>query len=219
MKCVQGIWLPDGDEHFSGHLEREVAATGAAGYQTRKWVAALEFCKHRGHAVDIGAHVGLWTRPMAKAFARVTAYEPMPELAACWRLNTDGLGNVDLREGALGAAWGRIGMAAPAPNSGNAHVDPSSDIRVPIDTLDNQALGLVDFIKIDVEGFELDVVKGGEGTIRTSRPVMVVEQKPGHGARYGHSDTAAVDLLQSWGATVAWVRAGDYCLVWNQERA
>jgi FkbM family methyltransferase len=219
LKNVSGVWLPDSDEHFSGHLERERVATGVAGYQTRKWLGALEFCTRRGHALDIGAHVGLWTRPMAQVFGKVTAFEPMPELAACWLANTATLRNVELRQVALGAVDGTIGLVNAIENSGNAHVasgDQVADFMVSVTPLDEQPLDPVDFIKIDVEGFEHAVVRGGERTIRDNRPVMVVEQKPGNGRRYGLSDTAAIDLLTGWGARIAWVRAGDYCLIWDE---
>ena len=44
-------------------------------------------------------------------------------------------------------------------------------------TLDSLNFSEVDFIKLDVEGYELDVIKGGINTLRDNDPVIIVEQK------------------------------------------
>lgn len=75
---------------------------------------------------------------------------------------------------------------------------------------------IIDFIKIDCEGFEQFIVQGGEGVIRQHKPVMIVEQKPETGmeARYGVTTTGAVDLLKNWGARVLAAKQGDYVVGW-----
>ena len=80
--------------------------------------------------------------------------------------------------------------------------------------LDDYALDDVDLIKIDVEGYEFFVIQGGEATITRNRPVMIVEQKPQHGGKYGLTDTQAVDHLVKMGATVKEEIVGDFILVW-----
>ncbi|RWD13572.1 MAG: FkbM family methyltransferase, partial [Mesorhizobium sp.] len=44
--------------------------------------------------------------------------------------------------------------------------------------LDSFGLAGIDFLKIDVEGFEKPILEGGEQTIRRERPVIIIEQKP-----------------------------------------
>lgn len=212
MKFVEGWALPDGDTHFAEHLRKERLATGVAGYQSRKRDRAVAICQNRTHALDIGAHVGLWSRPLSRDFAHVTAFEPVTELCACWRENLRQSVNVRLHETALGQVAGYIDIVRPEDNSGNGYAVPGT--MAPMRRLDDMDLGPIDFIKIDVEGGELAVIRGGEDTIRRDRPVLIVEQKPGHGARYGVGDEAAIDLLQRWGAIVAFAQAGDFCLVW-----
>jgi len=51
--------------------------------------------------------------------------------------------------------------------------------------LDSFGLKRVDFIKIDVEGYELEVLKGGEYTITSCKPIIVLETKDKHYERYG----------------------------------
>lgn len=100
--------------------------------------------------------------------------------------------------------------------SGNSAIDKKGQLAVDVATLDHWDVGAkVDFLKVDCEGFEYFVMKGAEGVIKPSRPCIIVEQKTGMGSKYGLSDTAAVELLQSWGAKLRFEMSGDYCLSWD----
>ncbi|AXQ69799.1 methyltransferase [Caulobacter phage CcrSC] len=84
--------------------------------------------------------------------------------------------NVDLTKvthylTALGDAPGEIEMF------GGGH-DPKAgkQVTMPCHTLDSFGLEDVDYLKIDVEGFELRVLRGAEATIERFRPVIVIEQ-------------------------------------------
>lgn len=217
-KCINGIHLPASDTHFARHLEKGPVIDGKGTYQYSKIERALKLCEREGklmrHAVDIGAHVGLWSRILALHFDRVTAFEAHPDLAWIFPQNVDmdcaRLVNVPLADTRRPLALDYV-----ADNSGNAHIAPKAKGDTMAEPLDHFCLESVDFIKIDVEGFERFVIQGGEQTIRDCRPVMVVEQKPGNGSRYGLSDAAAIDLLTSWGMVVDSVKAGDYFMVWR----
>ena len=223
MKQHQGIWLPDADTHFAGHLDKGPKIDGAGTYQHAKLEMALKLCKNRVCAIDIGAHVGLWSRTLAREFETVIAFEPVPEHQECFKRNLNNptrKSRVVLHPFALGVEHREIFIDTIPDNSGNARVSQigsiAQSVKVKMHRLDDYIFAAhgVNFIKIDVEGWELDVIKGGKDTILRYKPVMVVEQKPGHGQRYGVSDRAAVDLLLTWGAREAWVKNGDHCLVW-----
>ena len=81
-------------------------------------------------------------------------------------------------------------------------------------TLDSLSLGAVDLLKIDVEGYEYEVLLGAEKLVRRLRPVVVVEQKPGNAERYGRGQWDAVQLLRRWGMRDARVIGGDHVMVW-----
>ena len=223
MKQHRGIWLPDTDTHFSDHLDKGPEYKGAGTYQFKKIELALAQIKQWHGAVDIGAHVGLWSRVLADKFDSLWAFEPVPELCDCYvrnlarKLVDRPNPRIVLHPVALASYEGSTYIDPIPNNSGNACVttDPTK-IKVPLRTLDSFRLyeHEIDFIKIDVEGFELEVIKGGEETIKRCKPVMVIEQKPGHGQRYGFGERAAVDLVLTWGAKLLWSRAGDYCLGW-----
>lgn len=183
-------------------------------YQSDRFKAALPFVRgSRRTALDIGAHIGMWSVQLVRVFARVVAIEPHPDSFECLSANL-----VDpkayMRQVALGAAPGGARMYA---HGLAAHVNAGDEtgpfVDVNIVTLDSLDETEVDFLKIDVEGFETFVVRGGEETIRRDRPVIVIEQK--YEQRYGLKDLAAVTLLKKWGAVVEWQNKNDYCLRWK----
>lgn len=218
MKQVHGIWLPDGDIHISDHLGRGPVYKGKGTYQFAKIEACILACegaKRTGLALDIGAHVGTWTRVLADIFAEVVAFEPMPHLYECLIANTAGMGNVHLNNVAVTSNGGQMRMITVAENSGNCRVATERDretITVRAISLDRYERAFnragVDFIKIDVEGHEFNVLKGGENTIKRFRPFIMIEQKHGDlSRRY-----LALDLLKSWGMEEVYTRSGDYLL-------
>ena len=210
LKNVRGIWLPDHEAHLL-----DFATQDNWSYQLGKLQHAMQYVKKRELALDIGAHCGLWAKTLVQLFDHVEAFEPVREHRECFTLNVRS-GNYTLHEVALGASESMGTMHVTQGSSGNSYVEPGADIRVR--KLDSYKLA-PDFIKIDTEGFELYVCQGGEQTIKTHKPVLIVEQKPsGHqssATKYGITDTAAIDLLTSWGYQVREVLAGDYILTCN----
>ena len=220
QKQVRGIWLPEAEDHLVPHLERGPEFAGAATYQFQKFQAAFPYIKNFRHAVDVGAHVGLWSRVLARCFARLTAFEPIEQHRACFNKNVhreQGC-EIDLHPFALTGAEEEILRFAIAPdNSGGTHVETKDDgvgVQVVARSLDGFDLPPIDFLKIDCEGYEYFVLQGGEETVRRDRPCIVVEQKPGKGSMYGLDDREAVKLVQSWGAELKFEIAGDFCLAW-----
>ncbi|TCN30338.1 FkbM family methyltransferase [Sinorhizobium americanum] len=214
MKEIRGIWFPDGDTHFVAQLAHNPLVDGRGTYQFRKYQAALPHVSERRHAVDIGAHVGLWSRVMAIDFAKVTAFEPFAEHVACFERNI-AADHVKLHALALAEKSGELRLAPAGGNSGNAAIGDEGE-AVKARTLDSFRLKDVDLVKIDVEGFEVPVILGGEKTLKRERPAIIVEQKPnGSAERYGRKTLDAVDLLKSWGAEVVFEIGGDFLLVWR----
>ena len=225
MQLVNGIFIPFGDTHFAAALRASPIMDGKGTYQLSKIQAVLPFARDRRVALDIGAHVGLWTMQLAKSFETVHAFEPLPVHVECFKANTAELKNVILHELCLGSHNGVAAIQPIEDNSGNSHMAATGEtiasaLMANLNRLDDYAEermpGVeVGFIKIDVEGYEIHVVKGAEKLIQRCRPVMVVEQKPGYAERYGCSTGLVLNLLKSWGARIVWQRAGDFCLTWE----
>jgi FkbM family methyltransferase len=223
MQRVNGISVPTVDTHFPDMIRRGPLVDGKGTYQLNKFEAALPFLKHKRVAIDVGAHVGLWTRVMAPHFDQVHAFEPVTEHVYCFADNVRPCDNVVLRADCIVGAesGGHAQIVRVAGNSGNAHVGTpargAEGVALPIRALDDLLAAdlAVDFVKIDVEGYELEVVRGASNTIGRCKPVMIVEQKPGNAERYGHKTGEVIHLLHSWGARTMWVKSGDYCIAWE----
>lgn len=221
MKQIRGMWFPDHDGHFTAQLAGGPLVDGKGTYQWKKYQLALPHVKNRGHALDVGGHVGLWSRVMALDFKAVTAIEPMTALRECFARNVPE--TVTLLPYAVGDRPGHAWLGFPTDNSGNARVAAmGADVfetttgaeLVEVVTIDSLGMDHVDFLKIDVEGFEFEVIGGAEQTIRSHRPVMIVEQKPDQAERYGRGRWDAVGLLKSWGMRQAHKIGGDHVMVW-----
>ena len=64
-------------------------------------------------------------------------------------------------------------------------------------TIDSLRLSKLDFMKLDVQGFELHTLKGGEVTIKANWPLMFIENYPG-----SDQDQKVIDLVKEWGYEV-----------------
>jgi FkbM family methyltransferase len=224
-----GGWqFPVGEQHlieWMSHRNRKVH--GRLTYQYEKFELAMQHTKGRRRAVDIGAHLGTWGFHLAKHFRQVEAFEPVPLHREFYRRNMAHDDNWTLHECALGQMPGEMTMTLYREHSMAAHIGPSrlggikyeglstaGEIAVPVKTLDSFGFEDIDLIKIDAEGFELQILKGGQETIERWRPTIIVEQKPGNGSRYGYGDQAALPWLEALGAKMVAHKAGDFVFVW-----
>ena len=217
MEKANGWWFPDKESHLPQWLEevkkkkQSVILNNREAYQGKKQVAAMAACKQFRNAIDVGGHVGLWSFNLSHKFKHVDTFEPVQAHRDCFSKNVLATrSNVTLHPCALGSVEGSVSMFTEKSSSGDTRVGGEGDI--PMKTLDSFNLNDVDLIKIDCEGYELFVIKGGVDTIRRCRPTIIVEQKPGHGEAYGLSDTEAVSFLKDMGYKLVKEMAGDYIL-------
>ncbi|WP_313443927.1 FkbM family methyltransferase [Brevundimonas sp.] len=122
--------------------------------------------------LDVGANIGQTVRAVKVAFpdARVVAVEPVPESYRKLVENVAGEQNVRTANIALGAADGQIRMTARGVSTGNYVISEREDVtRVPCITvptmrgdtfLKEMELTTVGYLKIDTEGYDLEVLKG-----------------------------------------------------------
>lgn len=150
---------------------------------------------HRpGTILDIGAHDGLLTAPLAELpGAHVIAFEPLPSAMARLRERLGMHPRVTLRPEALGATHGEATLTLPVvageaaeqwaslakTYAGHAGVTTRHH-RVQVVPLDALDLTDVTAIKLDAEGYEEEVLQGGRGTLRRCQPVLSVEVEERH---------------------------------------
>lgn len=99
-----------------------------------------------------------------------------------------------------------------------ARADEWEDVTVPVIPLDTyDQWPPVDFMKIDVEGGELDVLYGGEGLIRTDMPGILIEIYGGNTAQFGYNAHDIRTLLIEWGYAEYKVGAMDSYFWYHKE--
>jgi FkbM family methyltransferase len=135
-------------------------------------------------ALDIGAHIGSLTVPLARAVGKqgmVYAFEPQKRIyrELVHNLKLNHIDNVKPLRFAVGARNEVIEMNPTAVFDGRTKVGKGGD-RAELRTVDSFGFCNVSLIKIDVEGFEVEVLKGAERTIRTWHPVLVLEIELAH---------------------------------------
>lgn len=168
-----------------------------------------------GHIVfDVGSHTGLHFAHFVELVGptgRVIGFEPIPSLAAALRKEFQSKPYAEIRTLALADSPGRreFFYLVNAPGQSGlkfrtgVHDSGTTRIQVETDTLDRQAasVGHIDYIKIDVEGGEIDCLRGGATTIGQYRPLISVEYGEPTYSLFGQSDIS----LFEWAASNAYV--------------
>lgn len=140
--------------------------------------------KDSGAVVDVGANTGIYSAMAIQRRRWVAAFEPVPEEATRLRRLIGARGIV--HQVALSDFCGKAVLHMPYANGAvvttrsslEANVDADlshRDIEVNVATLDSFGLSDIAFLKIDVEGHELSVLRGATETIMRSRPNLLVE--------------------------------------------
>jgi FkbM family methyltransferase len=141
--------------------------------------------------IDAGANVGMWTRNLMKDFEIVHCFEPNPIFVECWKKNIPHDQNAILHEFGLGDVESTATFHEPLHQMLDR--TPGS---IHIKTLDSFELTNIDFIKIDVDGYEDLLMKGAVETVANNSPVINIEMKR---AKRPHVVRVAEDILKKLG--------------------
>jgi FkbM family methyltransferase len=180
------------------------------GIYESEFVNAL--CRHvrpGDTCIDVGGNLGYYCLLMANlvgSMGHVVTFEPVAENLAVLQENIslNNLNNVQLVNSALGAKPGTIslirdeagGISSTPSVRGYAVAGSRTTVEVPVNTLD-AFLATKDcrpsIIKIDVEGAELDVLRGATDTLRTARPTVLVEV-------HGWDETSSAEVREFFSA-------------------
>jgi FkbM family methyltransferase len=155
-----------------------------------------------GTILDVGAHDGLIALPLSRLpGSRLVAFEPLPPAFARLRATFEAAHNgtvpshVALRPEALGDRPGRVLLSVPVldgvaqeqwASTAKTYAPHLSDRlgverhEVPVVTLDGLGVPDLTHVKLDAEGFEYEVLRGGRETLRRCRPVLSIEVEERH---------------------------------------
>lgn len=149
-------------------------------------------------AVDVGANIGyylLLIEQVVGSRGKVICIEPSSENLPELRRNiaTNNFANVTLHEVALGDHEGEVGLRTGI-NSGIAIQDGAA-YSVPLRRLDALVDEPVHFLKVDVEGYEGQVLAGADGLLANHKPLLFLELHPHIVGRFGYSVRGILDGL------------------------
>lgn len=153
--------------------------------------------------IDVGANIGGFTIPFSRFARKVYAFEPIPETAdhLDYNLAQNNVTNVVVHRVGLSDVPGVLypHRAADAGSTSLGEMQENQNETVPVTTLDD-CFGStkISFMKIDVEGMEVSVLRGGKKFIAASRPVIFFEIQKGNMEAYGTSFAALARLFPNY---------------------
>lgn len=195
--------MPDGGHVTVGGLSLRVTDGLNAYMQYKDELVrrcyAFETSRPDPVVIDGGANIGMFSLATLRDHpgARITAFEPDPRIGAMLRENlaANNASQVVIVDAALGSTDGQMSFV-PDGQAGGALVSGATDMRVQVVTLSRYLTDDVDFLKLNIEGAELDVLREAatSNCLRRVR-AMVIEYHgwPGGEQRLG----PLLDLLDS----------------------
>ena len=154
---------------YAQHNEPTYLEDAGHGQQPQR-DAALSYVNQWRVCLDIGSNVGQWSRPLAKRFHSVICFEPNPNFRQCFKKNIAET-NVVLWP------YGLSNKEHQAQQDFNSTILNEAEGDIQCRTLDSFGLTNVDFVKIDVDGFEVPLLEGARDTLTKNTAVINIEMK------------------------------------------
>ena len=214
------LWV-FGEKVFRGARSEYWARKIKGGDFYEEEMNALKLFVHEGDAcLDIGANFGQYAYALSRIVGEeglVFCFEPSAYTAGILKDVTERLrlSNVVIEKSALGNSVGSIHFIIPIekdssiPNVATAHIKANGETNigseevVSVTTLDKYFEGKniqnVSFIKCDVEGAELMILKGGEEFLSTYKPAVLCEIVEKYEERYNYSPKDVLDFMDKLG--------------------
>ena len=158
---------------------------------------------HKGHrrlVIQAGGHVGIWPAKLSDYFERVVSFEPVLEnYIAC--VHNIQANNVLMCLGCLSSSLELVKVSNSVGFGGSARISPKENTfascAIPICKLPQWIQSQIDAIFLDVEGHELEILKGAVDVLEANHPMIVTEEKEKFLQTGKAGETAR--FLQRWG--------------------
>lgn len=202
MKLFAGYHWPDNDVRTPPIVMEEI----------KRLPRYLAHVSRRRTCLQAGGNVGVYANALAAEFEQVVTVEPDPENWQCLQHNL--LPGVQSHHACLGAmytpaGWGTYRPERETTNYGATCVRSTTEGGVPMFTIDSWQFQDLDFLMLDIEGYEQPALEGAVQTLARCRPVIAVELK-GLGAPHGWPDAMTHDWLRAHGYQQAVTIGRDY---------
>jgi FkbM family methyltransferase len=148
--------------------------------------------------IDVGANIGMYSLFMAKRTRQVIAFEPQAEAMFRFRdsINTNRLSNITTITKAVSKKSGKLALNFTGDDSAKTYTTTVCESKETITLVDVISLDgylkenhikRLDYLKIDAEGAEQDILSGAQKTLIKYRPLAQVEIAPEFKNRSGQS--------------------------------
>jgi len=164
-------------------------------------------------AVDVGASYGWVTIPLSTYYDQVHSFEILPQVREALILNTEDKLNIFIHPYGIGDVDTSVDVNIPEPyTTGGASVVAQVG-QYPIKPLDSFPFEIIDLLKIDVEGYEYNVLRGAEQTLLRCKPFIVMEMFTTRSKAHLDNRMKCLGFLKSLGYSVVDVRSDDWYLI------
>lgn len=185
-----------------------------AGLPDHSWKAASDYLYNESVIFDIGSNVGAFSLKLAKTGInlgykdfKIYAFEPNKSIVDALKknltMNADISKSVEICNFALGNNNGYCSLDFNENNSGGGRITEKVGAEIPIKKIDTyveeEKIANVSFIKIDVEGFEPEVINGADYTIQNHKPALFIEMTDDWFRERDSSCNEIIEKLKSWG--------------------
>ena len=193
IEKVNDFWVPSNDVHI------EQWKSGSPFTQNKCLNKFIKYCesqtKKMKTVIDVGAWCGTWAKAIEPFAKKVIAFEPDQTHFECLQRNCTV--NCTPRMEAVGAQLQEVSLTEDNFTQAK-RVDEKGNIRMI--TLDHMEYEDVDMIKIDVEGYEMEVLKGATKTLESVKYLMI--ELNNNTKKYGSNNIEVEKYIVSLGFKV-----------------
>ena len=162
IEKINGFWVPSTDNQME-----QWRTDGTPFMQDRCLKSFIKYCKaqHKkfNRVLDVGAWCGTWSQAMQEFCKSITAFEPNTVHFDCLQKNLGAFNHITCNRNAIGNKNCKISLTDEGATQ-NTRVKNELG-NIPMHTIDYYNYSDVDFIKIDVEGYEMRVLQGANKTL------------------------------------------------------
>ena len=194
IEKINGFWVPSNDIHV------EQWRQGQPFTQNKCLKEFLEWCRSRDKkfntVLDIGAWCGTWSAEFAPYCKKIYAIEPDQTHFKCLLKNLSSFDNIELLDYAVGDIETRVSLTDDDFTQARRIYSIGNILMKTVDSFKFQD---VDLIKIDVEGFEMNVLRGAKDTLKDCNFLMI--ELNNNSKKYDSSNNEIEKYLQELGFT------------------
>jgi FkbM family methyltransferase len=194
IEKINGFWVPSNDIHAEQWRQGQPFTQNKCLKEFLKWCQSRD--KKFNTVLDIGAWCGTWSAEFAPYCKKIYAIEPDRTHVECLLKNLSSFDNIELLDYAVGDIETRVSLTDDDFTQARRIYSVGNIL---MKTVDSFKFEDVDLIKIDVEGFEMNVLRGAKDTLKDCNFLMI--ELNNNSKKYNSSNAEIEKYLQDLGFT------------------